>query len=384
MDKSNGRKIENEVYLSSLWKIIKLYKSFILGFSGLTLILSVVYVTSASPVYRASTIVTPPDELSVFMLNNMSDNDKAQYTAESIYLKFLEKLTSERFRHKVLKNNSLKDGSFVDSYHNIKIKKTSSHSSAEVSLTGDSPEEITSLLNNFVRAADQDVVRDLVGLEKIKLQTKLEYKQRLYDKEISVRKAKLIEKQMAEIEALEQRIVSLESNRIKDLKIMREALEVARLNKGLDKIHFAVGLREGYKAIEWSRYGELALLKAVENLQQAENGQTAYHYETKRLRKMVQNAKHNLEALESNRSSGGVGPNSEVLFEINLIKSRILYLEGVGVDSTALHAMKVDKVAETSNNPIAPKKKRIVVLTSIAGFIVSILLAFLMSSFRRI
>ncbi len=125
-------------------------------------------------------------------------------------------------------------------------------------------------------------------------------------------------------------------------------------------------------------YGENALLQEIDILKNRANDD-AYTPEIVNLQNKLSSVKSNqtLKTLESRED------DSPFIAEINKLDIEAIKLQSFEPSSIGINAMQINQYAYAPETSIKPKKKLIVAVAFIAGFILSIFLVFIMNAFRK-
>jgi len=142
------------------------------------------------------------------------------------------------------------------------------------------------------------------------------------------------------------------------------------------QLSIAVG--DNQKLPKWYLYGETALLEEISILQNRKNDD-AYVSEIVNLKNELSaiNSNQVLKTLESRQN------DSPFIAEINKLDIETIKLQAFVPSSAGINAMQLNQHAYPTETPIKPKKKLIVAVAFIAGFILSIFLVFIMNAFRK-
>jgi LPS O-antigen subunit length determinant protein (WzzB/FepE family) len=129
---------------------------------------------------------------------------------------------------------------------------------------------------------------------------------------------------------------------------------------------------------KWYLYGEKALLKELNILKNRVNDDP-YIPEIITLQNELSIIKSNqaLKTLEARQD------DSPFIAEINKLAIETTRLKSFKPSSIGINAMQINQYAYAPETPIKPKKKLIVTVAFVTGFIFSIFLAFIMNAFRK-
>jgi len=129
---------------------------------------------------------------------------------------------------------------------------------------------------------------------------------------------------------------------------------------------------------EWYLYGETALLEEISILKNSKIDDV-YLLE-------IINLKNKLSTIISNQSLKtleSIQDDSPFIAEINKLDIETIKLQAFVPSSAGINAMQLNQHAYSPESAIKPKKKLIVAVAFIAGFILSIFLVFIMNAFRK-
>ncbi|MDC0075431.1 Wzz/FepE/Etk N-terminal domain-containing protein [Candidatus Thioglobus sp.] len=184
---------EEEILLKHILLFLFNSKWIILGITSLITSISIVYVMLITPIYETTVSVYPPSDLSISKINNdrfkekgsLSDSE-INYSKESIYEMFLYKVSSNSFIEQVFASNNylekLKLDNEVGSLYasdlakRVKLKDSSNAQKilTTLSLKGNDPLIISSLLNDLVKSAHLETKEDIKIIEQINIQKKID------------------------------------------------------------------------------------------------------------------------------------------------------------------------------------------------------------------
>ena len=230
---------------------------------------------------------------------------------------------------------------------------------------------------------------------------------------------------LTKIEKINEKIkrlrVKAKNNRLNKIQILSDAATIAAelgiiennfkkiSNNKFNNSDLTIAIGDNQKLPQWYLYGEKALLKEIQTLKNRENDDP-YISEIVTLKNEIDNIENDkdLLALKNRVSDDPYIPeivnlqnklneinsnqtlqtlekrkdDSPFIAEINKLDIEAIRLRSFEIDDTGIHAMQVNQQAFVPESPIKPKKKLIVAVAAIAGFIFSILLVFIMNAFR--
>ena len=411
---------EDEIDLRQLFRSLADRKWFIFGFTALVCGLAVAYAMLISPTYKATISFLSPSESSVIELNKIKLTSE---TSETIYREFLNNVMSSQFQRQVFDDNdyltklnpdnqpieNLDDfyATFVASINidEQKIKKNVEKLNYEkpvhISMEGGDAKVISSFLNDIAKRANRKTVDDFIT--NIQLKTAL----RLYEidkqKELLLIKAKedrlstisrIKEEDQQKINEINDQIerlrVKAKKDRLNKIRVLSDSAQIAKSlgikDNNFKKINsnnqsnstLTVAIGDNQKLPEWYLYGEDALNNEIKILKNRENDDP-YVPEIVNLQNKLNeiNSNQTLKTLEKRKD------DSPFIAEINKLDVEAIKLKSYQFDEKNIHAMQINQWAFVPEQPIKPKKRLIVAIAAIAGFILSVLLVLLMNAFRK-
>jgi len=342
---------EDEIDLKQLFRSLADRKWFIFGFTGLVTALAIAYALSIPPTYKASISFLSPSTSSVLQLNKINLTSE---TSETVYRKFLNKVMSSQFQRKIFdendyltrlnpNNSPIKNldsyiGDFTKSItlESSKDKKGNYEKPIRISLEGGDTTVISDFLNDLTNTADTETVDEFLGIIQQKIDIRLEGISRqitlLKQHEDKIRKNKIQELSYALEMATE---LGIKNNNLSGLSSSSSSSSSTSLK---------IDLSNGESLPKWYLFGENALKKEIDIL---------------------------------TRNTHQLIPKIAIL-EIERIK-----LNSFNTSSVGINAMQINQYAYPAEMPIKPKKRLIVAVAFIAGFILSIFLVFIMNAFRK-
>lgn len=212
------------------------------------------------------------------------------------------------------------------------VEKLNYEKPINISLEGNDAKIISSFLNDLAHVADTETINEILSIIQQKIDIRLN--------EIS-----------KQIKFLKQHDDKLKKVKIQELSYaleMAKELGIKRNNfSGLDNsdnTSLKIDLSNGRTLPKWYLFGEKALTKEVQ-------------------------------LLKENKYS--------FIPEIAKLEIEAIKLKSFKVSSVGINSMQLNQQAYPSEAPIKPKKKLIVAVAFIAGFILSIFLVFIMNAFRK-
>lgn len=413
---------EDEIDLKKLFRSLSDRKWFIFGFTGFITVLAIAYALSIPPTYKASISFLSPSQSSVLQLNKIKLTSETSETSETIYRKFLNKIMSSQFQRKIFdennylaklnpENNPIEnlEDFFAEFSKSINLEENKVQKNVEklnyekpiiVSLEGNDAQVISNFLNNLANTADVETVNEFLAIIQQKIDIRLDEisKQRglllvraKQDRLAKIERIKIEDAQkINEInDQIERLRVKAKKDRFNKIQVLTDASKIAK-TLGIKENNFkkisssngpssalTVAIGDNQKLPQWYLYGENALLQEIDILKNRGNDD-AYVPEIVNLQNKLKaiNSNQTLKTLESRVD------DSPFVAEINKLDIEIIKLKSFKPSSVGVHAMQVNQSAYPPESPIKPKKRLIVAVAFIAGFILSILLVFIMNAFR--
>jgi len=347
---------EDEIDLKQLFRTLADRKWFIFGFTGLITALAIAYALSIPPTYKASISFLSPSQSSVLQLNKIKLTSETSETSETIYRKFLNKVMSSQFQRKIFdendylsklnpENKPIKnlENFFAGFSKSINLETNKAQKNVEklnyerpinISLEGNDAHVISNFLNDLANTADTETVNEFSNIIQQKIDIRLE--------EIS-----------RQISLLKQHEDKNRKNKIQELSY---ALEMATelgikgnnfsglSNSSSSSTSLKIDLSNGESLPKWYLFGENALRKEITILKQNTH---------------------------------------QFIPKIATLEIEEIRLKAFTVSSIGINTMQINQYAYAPETPIKPKKKLIVAVAFIAGFILSIFLVFIMNAFRK-
>jgi LPS O-antigen subunit length determinant protein (WzzB/FepE family) len=412
---------EDEIDLKQLFRSLAERKWFIFRFTGLITTLAIAYALFITPTYQVSTSFLSPSASSVLQLNKIKLTSETSETSETIYRKFLNKVMSGQFQRKIFdENNYLTklnpenkpiknlEGFFAGFSKSItletnKIQKNTEKLNYEkpvkISLQGSDAQVISNFLNDLAKTADTETVNEFltiiqqkidIRLEEINKQKTLLLSRTKQDRLSKIDRIKIEDQQ--KINEINDQILRLRNKAKKDrlnkIKVLTDTALMAKTlgikDNNFKKISnsndstLTVAIGGDQKLPQWYLYGEKALLQEISILKNRANDD-AYTPEIVNLQSKLSSIKSNqtLKTLESRKD------DSPFIAEINKLDIEAIKLQSFKPSAIGINAMQLNQHAYPTETAIKPKKKLIVAVAFIAGFILSIFLVFIMNAFRK-
>ena len=414
---------EDEIDLKQLFRSLADRKWFIFGFTGLVTALAIAYALSIPPTYKASTSFLSPSTSSVLQLNKIKLTSETSETSETIYRKFLNKVMSSQFQRKIFDENdylaklnpenkpikNLEDF-FAEFSKSINLETNKVQKNVEklnyekpvvISLEGNDSTVISNFLNDLANTADTETVSEFLNIIQQKIDIRLEEigKQRglllsrtKQDRLSKIERIKIEDGQkINEInDQIDRLRVKAKQDRLNKIQVLTDSSKMAKslgiIDNNFKKIsnskeantQLSIDVGNNQKLPKWYLYGESALLEEINILQNRKNDD-AYVSE-------IVNLKNKLSAISSNqilKTLESRKDDSPFVAEINKLDIEAIKLKSFEPSSAGINAMQLNQHAYPPETPIKPKKKLIVTVAFVAGFILSIFLVFIMNAFRK-
>jgi chain length determinant protein (polysaccharide antigen chain regulator) len=346
---------EDEIDLKQLFRSLADRKWFIFGFTGLVTALAIAYALSIPPTYKASISFLSPSTSSILQLNKFKLTSETSETSETVYRKFLNKVMSSQFQRKIFdendyltrlnpNNSPIKNldsyiGDFtksitLESSKDKKGEKGNYEKPIRISLEGGDTAVISDFLNDLTKTADTETVDEFLGIIQQKIDIRLEGISR-------------------QITLLKQHEDKIRKNKIQELSYALEmATELGIKNNNLSGLSSSsssstslkIDLSNGESLPKWYLFGENALKKEIDIL-------------TRNTHQFIP--------------------------KIAKLEIKGIRLNSFNISSVGINAIQLNQRAYPLESPIKPKKKLIVAVAFIAGFILSIFLVFIVNAFRK-
>ena len=344
---------DDEISLVDIWKILWAGKKIIIGSVVASILMAVVVVVSLPKIYRAKTVLLPPQLSSVAALS-VSDI----YTADpqEVYKEFLVNLHSHGLRYQYFKDHLLnnfrnhKQGGKVDDYEIFtrgfdKLLKISSATKNKangngfttVTLDGENYAALANWLGGYITFINKQTVKKLTSNVQAQLKLRI---QEIKDQIATLRLVASRERQ--------DRIARLQ-----------EAYIIAR------RLHIKKPTGSTFVADEkrkTSNDGKTGIIFGSNEVPLYFRGYLALQGELEQLK---------------NRKS-----DDSFIVGLRELQGKLSFLERKQIDLKTVHAVQVDQQARTDNRPVKPKRKLIILLGGILGLMVGCLGAFIGNMMR--
>jgi len=414
---------EDEIDLKQLFRSLADRKWFIFGFTGLVTALAIAYALSIPPTYKASISFLSPSTSSVLQLNKIKLTSETSETSETIYRKFLNKVMSSQFQRKIFDENdylaklnpenkpikNLEDF-FAEFSKSINLETNKVQKNVEklnyekpviISLKGGDALIISNFLNDLASTADNETINEYLNIIQQKIDIRLEELNKQRGLQLSRAKQDRLSKierikvgdgqKINEINDQIKRLrVKAKQDRFNKIQVLTDTSKIARSlgiidnnfknisNNRETETNLSIFTGDNQKLPTWYLYGETALLEEISILQNRKNDD-AYVPE-------IIDLQNKLSAIESNQSLKTLEArkdDSPFVAEINKIDIEVIKLKSSKPSAAGINAVQINQYAYPAEIPIKPKKKLIVAVAFIAGFILSIFLVFIMNAFRK-
>lgn len=410
---------EDEIDLKQLFKSLADRKWFIFGFTGFVTVLAISYSLSIQPTYSSSISFLSPSQSSVIQLNKIKLTSE---TSETIYRNFLNNITSSKlhkdvfikhgyldrlnFNNEIIDNMDAYINTFIDSIQIKPVKNSKNEvinyeKPTVVMMKGSNSEIISDFLNDLSITANKKTVDDFlfvikqriaIKLNEISIQRDLLLSSEKYNRLSKIERIKIEDSQ--KINEINDQIdglrIKAKKNRLNKLQLLNDEILIAdelgiidnnfkNINsKNASDSSITIEIDKGnQKFPKWYLYGKKALSKEVDILKDRTNDDP-YIPEIIDLQNKLILIESNqvLKTLESRID------DSPFIAEITKLDIETIKLKSFKPSSLGINAMQINQQSYPLKTPIAPKRKMIVSVAFIAGFILSILLSFIMNAFR--
>ena len=348
---------EDEIDLKQLFRSLADRKWFIFGFTGFITILAVAYALSIPPTYKANISFLSPNQSSVLQLNKIKLTSE---TSETIYRKFLNKVMSSQFQRKIFDENdylaklnpeskpikNLEDF-FAEFSKSINLETNKVQKNVEklnyerpinISLEGSDALVISNFLNDLANTADTETVNEFLTIIQQKIDIRLEE----ISRQISLLKQHEDKNRKNKIQELSYALEMATELGVKDNNF--SGLNSSSSSSSSSSTSLKIDLSNGESLPKWYLFGENALRKEITILKQNTH---------------------------------------QFIPKIATLEIEEIRLKAFTVSSIGINTMQINQYAYAPETPIKPKKKLIVAVAFIAGFILSIFLVFIMNAFRK-
>jgi len=418
---------EDEIDLRALVYFLFEKKFLIAGLTSFVTVLAILYVLNLAPTYKAISSFTSPSSIS---LNSINKLHLTSETKDSIFSKFLKKLSSKRFQKIAFVEGDFltlfnPDNSPIDDVDvfisaatsSIRVNPPSMTKKDQdlgfltelpysVSMEGESAEAISEYLNSLIALVNSKTIDDIIKLSELNISNRLD--------EISLERDLLIEQaekdRFLKIERIKeedgQKIRQIndqidrarykaKENRLNQIEILSQAATLAKslgviennLNifKDINAVNIAIG--ESNNLPDWYLYGEKALIKRVELLENLRSDDP-FTPELVTLNNQLNEVQNNnvLETLKERKNdipfikttqTDSAG-NIIIVYPINDLITEKNRLESIPIDMNGVSSMQLSQISLPPKSPIKPNKRMIVMLAFIGSFMMSIFLALIL------
>ena len=419
---------EHQIDLKALFKSLAAGKFLIAGLTVFVTILAILYVNNLTPSYKATSSFTSPSAISVTAVNKLN---LVTETKDSIFSAFLTKLSS-----KIVQKQAFINGDFINKFNtdnspidnidafisgaigSVRVhspdltsnERSLSEKPYSVSMEGFSAEPISEYLNTLIALANSKTIEDLVNLNDLNIKIRLEeisvsrellLKQAERDRLLTIeriiekdgQKIRQINAQIdrARYEAKENRLNQIES--LKNSVKLAKSLEITDNNFNVinDAGDLTIAFFESKNLPDWYLYGEKALLKRVELLENRKNddpfieelvtlNSQLYEVQKNTLLQTLKERKNDSPFI--NISHMDTDGNISIAYPINDLITEKNRLESLTTNMNGVNAMKLSQISTPPNSPINSHQRTIVLLAFFGSFMVSIFLVLIMGALK--
>lgn len=371
-------------YIDPILKRIKL----IVGFTIVVTILSILYAMTLTPSYEVNALFKEPNESSILKLNKFNYQINPLFREESkriteqtkltVFKSFLTKLSSPNYQKKFFEDKKATQISNLVRFKDLKIEISSPLPSQSlisnpysITIKGGEPGEVVKYLNHLIQKTNAYTINTIANLNTQSYMDLLE--------EIAIERKLLIDKaensrqlSMNSVILEIKRLRSLEAEkRLNEIVLLSDAASIAR-SLGVTENNFklissdnvnsslTIAIGETKNVPQWYLYGEKALLKRIELLENR-NSDDPFIPE---LASLLNEA----EVLEN--SSKDFVYNAKII-KLDIKRDRIQKIYE-SLELKRVDAVTIDKTATIK--PIYPKRRIIVIVSFIGSLLISILL----------
>jgi len=339
---------EDSIDFRQLFNVLKKKRLFILGFTGVVTLIVVGYfssLTTPPPIYKVQTAFLKPTEIATIKLGYSKGE------IDTVFSSFLTSLNSKVLQKKVFINGdylkkiqekeSVGDAnSFIERFVNsISIEFEKNKIDFEtphiLKIKSIRPVIAAEFLNDLLTTSNKQTVKYLIDLEKLKVSNRSNMLKTQRQVLLNIAKQKRLNEIVAlkDAAALASSLSIIESN-------------LSQLNKGSINTNLNISIQSGENIPDWYLYGSRALQKMIESLENRDGDEPFVPKITE--------------------------IDSEI-FKLNSIK-----LNGDNINIMQVYQSATYEIISPKNN-----KRLIIMMTFFGSLILSILLAFLMSSLKE-
>ena len=403
-----------EIDLKKLFKTLLAKKFLIAGITSFVTVLSIIYALNLAPTYKSTSLFTKPTSISISTINQLN---LISTTKGEVFSEFLSQMSSESLQTQVL----LKDNFYkkfhtglepIDSIENfiigiingllisppdlttldiklgfLNIKPYSA------SMEGSNAEAISEYLDKLIALANSKTLLEFSKLSKLKVAFRIKNiitdrnnileiskMERLGEiKRINNSDDESIRKVNGEIDRAR---IKEKTNRLNQIIILTDSLKLAKslgvlennfkmIDNNLTESNLTIAFGENKNLPEWYMYGEKALKQRIELLVNRRNDDP-FIPELVKLNSQLNEIQNNT-ALETLQKRLDDSPYVE---GINKLDAEKIQLELSSTNLSGANTMHLIHSAKSSN--ISLSKRRIVLLSFIGSFMMSILLVLIM------
>jgi len=261
---------------------------------------------------------------------------------------------------------------------------------------------MSSFLNDLASASDSEAINNFLNVINQKINIRLNEISK--QKELLLTRAKqdrlsqikrIKEADQQKIDEINDQIARLrvkaKKDRLNKIQVLSDSATIAD-SLGITENNFkimgdaqkanaaalTVAIGDNQELPQWYLFGSKALATEIEVLRNRDNDDP-YVPEIVNLQIALKEIQSNqtLRTLESRED------DSPFIAEINQLDVEAIKLKSFSLDSTGINAMQINQYAYPEKSPIKPKKRLIVAVAFVAGFMLSIFLVFIMNAFRQ-
>ncbi len=402
---------EDEINLLDLWKVLAAKKFFIFGFTAIITLLAIVIVLIMPRTYQTTAHFLPPKASDIEELNIPAIN--YSLGTEAAYNNFILNLKSRALRLEFFNEHDLssklsddptanKDQVFEKIFNKelvVKqdLKKKNQQAFVSISYDGKDPEFIAKIVNDYIKFVHDKTLEDFLTLVRRNIRTK---KQDLEDVIIQSKKRVVAQRRQDEIARLIEAdtIASLEF--VEQIKVLKERTEQKRQDR-MVQLEEALVIAKKLDIVDpidsWSELknakDQAANKVSINNksLPEYTRGSKALQAELQTLKGRTSNdpftpglreLEEQLQRLEQNSRVEvlKIRTNDEpFIADLRDLTEQVAKLKNIEINETKIKAALFDQMAVVPEAPIKPKRKLIVIISFVLGFMLSIFIAFFLN-----
>ena len=405
---------DDEINLFELWQGLVKQKNTIFSITAIVTLIAILYAFLATPIYKAETVFLPPSasDIQALKVENISD-----ITIDLVYSQFRENLSSIAIRQQLFDKMKLADQFqperddaenvneiFQEFNENISLAIPASKkgepplATTTLSIEGNDPALTASIVNRLTIAAEQATKTGLI----FDIEAKIKEQIKTLNLEIKLLLDITKKQRLDQIERLETSD-SLKRNEIEDkIKVLRDSAQDKRLDRiakltEANTIAHSLGIKDpidfklkkisdsstkkyqimtdiSNKSSQLYTLGYEALEAEIDSLKKRTNDDP-YIKELRSLEEQLKLLEHNRKAEQlKNRTN-----DAPFITELREKENSIAYLEAIKIAPESIKVAHLDQAAFPPEKKIKPKRKLIVIIGAILGFILSLFIVLILN-----